>query len=328
MERIRVDVIIPIYNQSKFLPYCLSSILSQSISSLIDVTIIDDNSTDDYSDTITYFKEFLNISVLKLSTNQGPGYARQIGIDITHNPYLMFIDADDVFQNIFAVEFLVGLMQLKEEPCAVFSSFCEEGKNNIKSIHVKDNTWLFGKIYRRSFIQENGIRFNNSRANEDKGFNCQVILCSQKDGSRAIKMVDRITYCWKWNEDSITRRNNFEYKGKDIEGFVDNTLHAIEIARKANVPEPPINRQSTLTMLYLYFKYLENQKTNDYDIEFFLKKAKDFYFSSFAREGLSSESREFLVCMATQYKSFLARKIIDDKDIQKLSFIQFLDLLK
>ena len=112
-------------------------------------------------------------------------------------------------------------------------------------------------------------------------------------------MVDRITYCWKWNEDSITRRNNFEYRGKDIEGFVDNTLHAIEVARKANVPEPPINRQSTLTMLYLYFKYLENQKTNDYDIEFFLKKAKDFYFSSFAREGLSSESREFLVCMAT-----------------------------
>ena len=97
MERIKIDLIIPLYNQAKFLPYCLSSVLNQSISSLIDITIIDDNSTDDYSDTIAYFKEFLNISVLKLNTNQGPGYARQIGIDITHNPYFMFIDADDVF---------------------------------------------------------------------------------------------------------------------------------------------------------------------------------------------------------------------------------------
>ena len=122
-------------------------------------------------------------------------------------------------------------METKEKPCAVFSSFVEECSNRKKTVHSKDNTWLFGKIYSRDFLQRNNIEFLDSRENEDKGFNCQVILCSQKSNENKIKYIDRITYCWKWNKDSITRENNFVYRKRDLYGFVDNTLFAIKKAK-------------------------------------------------------------------------------------------------
>ena len=38
--------------------------------------------------------------------------------------------------------------------------------------HEQDMVWMFGKMYRRSFIDKYKIRFHEtSRANEDNGFN-------------------------------------------------------------------------------------------------------------------------------------------------------------
>ena len=96
MNNQRVDVIIPFYNQKDFLVRCLSSIQVQTISNDIDVTIIDDCSDENIDDIITFFKRFLNINILHLNRNKGPGYARQLGLDITSAPYVCFIDADDI----------------------------------------------------------------------------------------------------------------------------------------------------------------------------------------------------------------------------------------
>ena len=55
----------------------------------------------------------------------------------------------------------------KNENCAVFSSFVEEMDSNQKKVHSKDTTWLFGKMYRRDFLERNRIIFNNSRENDN-----------------------------------------------------------------------------------------------------------------------------------------------------------------
>lgn len=212
----------------------------QSIFYLCDVTIINDNSTDDYSEIISFFQRKINIFEIKINNNKGPGYARQLGLNVTKNSFVVFIDADDIFENAYSLEFLYGLMISKEKPPAVFSSFVEECSNNKKIPHIKDNTWIFGKIYSRDFLNRNNIEFLDSRSNEDKGFNCQVMLCSQKPEENKIKYIDRITYCWKWNKNSITRKNNFEYKKIDMFGFVDNTLFALKKGKENQVPDSAI----------------------------------------------------------------------------------------
>lgn len=328
----RIDIIIPIYNQRDYLFTCLSSIAIQSIVDLCDITIINDASDEDYSDIINFFSKFLSIVEIKINNNKGPGYARQLGINITKNPYIVFIDADDSFENTYSIEFLYGLMETKEKPCAVFSSFVEECSNGKKTVHSKDNTWLFGKIYSRDFLQKNNIEFLDSRENEDKGFNCQVILCSQKSGENKIKYIDRITYCWKWNKDSITRENNFIYRKRDLYGFVDNTLFAIKKAKQNDVPMDAIQRQSTLTMFYLYYKFLENLKTKDYSKEDYIDFSKKFYLNSYKDDNFNLnntvQKNNFQVCKAVQEKYFLTRGIVKEEDIIQLSFDQFIGYLK
>lgn len=329
MERVKqIDIIIPLYNQKKELIRCLSSIALQSVVDLCEVTIIDDNSDEDYQDVISFFQNIFTISYIKISNNKGPGYVRQLGINITKNPFLIFIDSDDIFENSYSIEFLYGLIISNKQPSAVFSSFVEECSNNRKVVHSKDNTWLFGKMYSRDFLKRNKIEFLDSRANEDKGFNCQVILSSKKENESKIYYIDRITYCWKWNSNSITRKDNFSYKKIDLFGFVENTLFALKKAKGNNVPLNAIQEQSTLTMIYLYYRFLENMKTKDYSEQDFVSFSKNFYELSYKIDGIKQKSDKLEIFIQSQGKNFLNRKILNETDIKKFSFQDFINYLK
>lgn len=74
----KIDVIIPAYNvPDKILFRCLSSIACQDIVSDLEVTIIDDASTEqNYAEVAKYFDKFLKINILRYETNGGPGVAR------------------------------------------------------------------------------------------------------------------------------------------------------------------------------------------------------------------------------------------------------------
>ena len=69
---------------------------------------------------------------------------------------------------------------------------------------------MFSKIYRTAFLRENNIRFSKELLyHEDSYFNGLCVGC------RAIMIPINITgYIWKYNHESITRRNNHEYTCK------------------------------------------------------------------------------------------------------------------
>ena len=47
--------------------------------------------------------------------------------------------------------------------------------------------WMHGKMYRRSFFSKYNIRFNDSRANEDVGFNTQCQCYNEDEGYILVK---------------------------------------------------------------------------------------------------------------------------------------------
>jgi glycosyltransferase involved in cell wall biosynthesis len=85
-----VSVIIPCYNQGKFLQECIESVLNQTYRSL-EIIIVDDGSTDDTRDVARRFP------VLKYvhQNNAGPAQARNNGFNVSTGNYLIFLDADD-----------------------------------------------------------------------------------------------------------------------------------------------------------------------------------------------------------------------------------------
>ena len=167
-----LDIIIPTYNAKKYLKKLLYSISIQKNIKNFHVYIINDNSDYNYSDEINFFSNYIDIKEILLTTNVGPGLAREYGIKNSKSEYIIFIDADDYLYSPNSLYYLYNTIRNKDTDL-VISNFIYE-RDNERKVMKKNNVWLHGKIFKRKFILDNDIHFNNTRANEDNGF---IRLC-------------------------------------------------------------------------------------------------------------------------------------------------------
>lgn len=268
----KIDVIIPAYNvPDNILFRCLSSIACQDIVSDLEVTIVDDASTEqNYHAVAKNFEPIMKINILRYETNGGPGVARQYGIDHTSNGYLTFIDADDTFNGSFALKALRNGIEMDNglyQMCVgIFDEVHEtnlpEGEvGPILMDHPQDLIWMFGKLYKRSFIDKYKIRFHeSSRANEDNGFNTICRLCM--NDREQIKFIPAHVYYWHENINSITRHNDCQYSYGSSErdsfyGYVENMIYATKEAKKRNPYNGGITMWAVSCMLHIYEYYIE-----------------------------------------------------------------------
>lgn len=208
----QIDIIIPAYNAADTIDATLQSIAEQSLIDIIHVEVVSDCS-DDYKQlksVISKWADKIDINVTQLTSNQGPGAARQTGINRTTSDFIMFVDADDILKDSMSVAKLYREIRRKELVNLVSSPFTEELEDGTTKEKASNFTWLFGKMYRRSFLKENDIQFTSTRANEDVGFNMQCVLCSDSV-LKNISVIPESVYIWKYKEDSITRRDNGRY---------------------------------------------------------------------------------------------------------------------
>lgn len=89
-----VSIIIPIYNNDKYLEKCLDSVLQQKYDSM-EIILVDDGSTDD---SLLICKEYAkNDKRIKVIENPHMGSieARRSGMLAATGQYCMFVDSDD-----------------------------------------------------------------------------------------------------------------------------------------------------------------------------------------------------------------------------------------
>lgn len=256
----KLDIVIPAYNAHNTINRTLASIAIQNILDDIEVTIVNDQSDHDYSEFIEYYSKYYSIKEVMMPENGGPGIARQFGIDHSSNDFVTCIDADDTFAGAFVLKEL--RRQLINDPKSVVAVgiFCEEQElpdgTNMYLPHQNDFIWMFGKMYRRSFLNKYNIRFNVTRANEDNGFNTLIKLCCTEN--EQIKFTNDVVYFWHSNENSITRKNNCEYSyNQSFPGYTDNMIFAITEAKKRNPFNGYIKLFSIEVMCNLYEYYIE-----------------------------------------------------------------------
>jgi GT2 family glycosyltransferase len=88
-DRPALSVIVPVYNSLQELKLCLAA-LNKSDYENFEVIIVDDGSTEPVEPLVAAYK----FKYLKLSGPLGPARARNRGVEIASNPYVVFIDAD------------------------------------------------------------------------------------------------------------------------------------------------------------------------------------------------------------------------------------------
>ena len=337
----KIDVIIPAYNvEDDVLFRCLASIACQDIIEDLEVTIVDDASTkQNYAAIAKNFESFLKINILRYETNGGPGVARQYGLDHTNNGYLTFIDADDTFNGSLALKALrLGIEangNLFQMCVGVFDEIHEHDvppeNGPVLIDHQNDMVWMFGKLYRRGFIDKYNIHFHeSSRANEDNGFNTLCRLCM--NDNEQINFIPAHVYYWHENLNSITRVNDcqYSYGGSERDsfyGYVENMIYAVKEARKRAPYNGMITMWAVNCMLHIYEYYIECVARAEEHAPANFKWCKRYYDEVY-KELETNISKEML---AQHYNDAMRNAYLGDKlngIIPCMGIFEFLDKLK
>lgn len=137
--------------------------------------------------------------------HRGVSATRNACFDYATAEYVMYADADDMFYNA------CGLWILFREMDAGFDSlvslFVEETRTQTKAVeyisHERDSTFVHGKVHRRQYLLDKGIRFNDKLTiHEDSYFN---ILCQNL--SQNVKYCPTPFFLWKWRDESVCRHD-------------------------------------------------------------------------------------------------------------------------
>jgi glycosyltransferase involved in cell wall biosynthesis len=175
----RVSVIIPCYNQGRFLPFSLQSVLEQTFQDW-EAVIVNDGSIDN---TAAVAAQFRDPRILYIEQkNRGLAGARNKGIHSARAQIIALLDSDDLWEP----EFLEIMMdQLERYPQAA-GAYCghqyvdvkgqEIGVPSLKVVppetfhhHVSRGNWLVpgAVVFRKAIAQEMGLFDESMRAVED-----------------------------------------------------------------------------------------------------------------------------------------------------------------
>lgn len=249
-----LSVIIPRYKETEKGIFPLLSSINGQIGiefSDIEAIIANDGERETAPLDDDFFSLFdFDIRQITCEVNRGCGPARQAGIDIARGEYVMCCDADDT---LHSVGVLGAMMQEAEKhaPDMLTTSWLEEVVDADGAFryvtHENDNTWMHGKLYRRQFLIQNGIRFPDClRVQEDSYFNALAAAFAERR-----RHLAATSYVWKHSPDSTTRKNGGAYAFESMPEFIRSCSMAhAEIERRA--PQQ-MGHKIIQFILYCYF---------------------------------------------------------------------------
>jgi glycosyltransferase involved in cell wall biosynthesis len=92
-----ISVIIPNYNNEKYLEVCIDSVLKQTYSN-IEIIVVDDCSTDASWRLLNSLKDKIkSLSIYMNENNKGVSYTRNRGVEYAIGEYITTLDPDDLF---------------------------------------------------------------------------------------------------------------------------------------------------------------------------------------------------------------------------------------
>ena len=126
---VKVSIIIPTYNVSKYIEKCLDSVLNQSYQN-IEIIIVDDCSTDHTVEIIKNYEDS-RIHLIQNKMNCGPSYSRNVAISNASGKYIALLDGDDWWDHN-RLERLLTFINTKEHVDLLFDDlyYIDDKKSN------------------------------------------------------------------------------------------------------------------------------------------------------------------------------------------------------
>lgn len=145
MDTCKISVILSTYNRQKLLPRMLDSLLNQKFKEF-EVILINNGSTDDSQSICEkYEKEDARIRLYRIEKNNGPSFARNLGINKAKSDYICFVDDDDYCEPNY-LSILYNLITEYDADIAISGSVYEYSDQTISPKYIFDETYVYNKV--------------------------------------------------------------------------------------------------------------------------------------------------------------------------------------
>lgn len=232
---VKLSIIVPIYNVEQYIERCLNSIVNNAgFKENCELIIVNDGSKD-YSENIArkIVKHIPNVFIIS-QNNQGLSVARNSGMKKAKGEYIWFIDSDDWIERN-SISTLAQYLDGKTDIIQFGYAFAYDNKDkkiiarNVAFLTGKDalvnSDWPMGaqfSIYRRKFIEENGLTFYKGIFHEDNEFTPRAIYLAKR-----VRVLNNFIYnYYQGNPNSILSVPNIK-KSYDLKFVSERTISFI-----------------------------------------------------------------------------------------------------
>lgn len=278
----RLSVILPTYNQEKYLSRCLDSLLSQSLDpDTYEIIIVNDGSSDNTREIAEdYVKRHQQINLIN-KENAGAGAARNTGLDAAKGAYIHFVDPDDyIARDVYPI-----LLEITEhtDPDILTFKFEKTKKSDlteartdlsaydmsqlktisgvafIASTNYRNTVWWY--FLKKDFFVQNNFRFIEGKWMEDSILTPRIFLKAKRVTLSGIDV-----YRYMITPNSAMTSKDPKHYNKLIGDIEHATFSISELLKELESENPQISacrdRIKTRQQSFVFFLLVRLMKSN------------------------------------------------------------------
>ncbi len=249
--RIKVSILIPVYNTAKWLHECIESCLGQKGNFDLEITLVDDHSTDGSWEILqSYKKKFPELINIFSNPQKGANLARNFAFEKSSGDYIQYLDSDDVLAED---KIFTQLQLLKDNSKNSIASCAWATFENIEQ--PNDENQLINKKYKyplewlidswmglgmglnsmwlcsREIIQQAGIWNESLLVNQDGEFFSRILM----QASSIEYVNETLVYYRRGNAKSVSQKKSTEAKVRSL--LHTYQLYVVNVQAQINYPK-------------------------------------------------------------------------------------------
>jgi len=288
-SKVKVSIIIPVYNVEKYLRECLDSVVNQTLKD-IEIICINDGSKDNSLEILKeYSQKDKRIKIIS-KENEGLSITRNRGIDIACGEYIGFVDSDDYIEKD-----MFEKLYDKAKNNNLDIAMCRLATYDENTQEVDKNKWYFAlkcfgnfnkeifnhedtkefthfiavtaynKIYKRTFLNKNNFKFPEKLLFEDEVFFYNTYLKAKR-----VSFVKETLYYYRINSgESIISSSDKDFRD------VIKVFKLIRDALNKN-NQPKSYKQKVYNRFFHLVLLRYSQTSQKYKKDFWNNMKKDF----------------------------------------------------
>lgn len=280
-QEIKVSIVVPMYMCEKYVRDVLASLCAQDLEDIEIICVIDGSPDESLEIAKDCARGDSRIRVIH-KEHGGAGTARNLGLDNAKGEYVMFLDADDVFETSFVSQMHKAISEADAD-----IALCHYTRNNawsgtcvtnagfedrllasgslinpecIPDIICAVSSAVHNRIYKKSFIHDSKIRFSSTNSLNDSFFASATMVSAKR-----VALINKKLYTYRahHNTNSITSNRNR-------------------------------SMQDVITVLSDIYEWLKENNKNEYYKESFCKKWRRS-FAMYCRYGANDDFQNAVV---------------------------------